>query len=181
LWEDDVNTAARVDELLNGYRMYDIPVRTILLDSPWSLRYNDYQVDTVRYPEPDHWFRSLQDSGYRVVLWATSMVNSFNKDTRIQHSTSWFNHARKQGYLSGNGYQINWWKGKGAFIDYTNPDALHWWHGMQQQVFRYGIDGWKLDGTATLFRSKAGPVPFLMQKTSTGWMSTRKYMDHYYL
>lgn len=180
LWEDDVNTAARVDVLLNGYRKYDIPVRTILLDSPWSLRYNDYQVDTVRYPEPDRWFRSLQDRGYRVVLWATSMVNSFNKDTRIQHSTSWFNHARKQGYLSGNGYQINWWKGKGAFIDYTNPDAMHWWHGMQQQVFRYGIDGWKLDGTATLFRSKAGPVPLFMQKTSTGWMSTRKYMDHYY-
>ena len=45
LWEDDVNTAKYVDELLAGYRKYDIPVRTILIDSPWSTRYNDFTVD----------------------------------------------------------------------------------------------------------------------------------------
>lgn len=32
LWEDDVNTAAYVDELLEGYAEHDIPVRTILID-----------------------------------------------------------------------------------------------------------------------------------------------------
>ena len=37
LWEDDSNTSERVDTLLAGYAKYDIPVRTILLDSPWSL------------------------------------------------------------------------------------------------------------------------------------------------
>ncbi len=50
LWEDDVNTAQRVDELLEGYAEHDIPVRTILLDSPWSLRYNDFKVDEDLYP-----------------------------------------------------------------------------------------------------------------------------------
>ncbi len=35
LWEDDYNTAEYVDTLLAGYKKYDIPVRTILLDSPW--------------------------------------------------------------------------------------------------------------------------------------------------
>ena len=76
LWEDDVNTAARVDELLEGYAKYDLPVRTILIDSPWSYRYNDFKVDEVRYPEPEEYFHRLKAQGYRIVLWMTCMVNS---------------------------------------------------------------------------------------------------------
>lgn len=53
LWEDDVNTAEYVWELLDGYAEHDIPVRTILIDSPWSLRYNDFVVDEERYPNSE--------------------------------------------------------------------------------------------------------------------------------
>ena len=38
LWEDDVNNAAFVKELLEGYAKHDFPVRTILIDSAWSCR-----------------------------------------------------------------------------------------------------------------------------------------------
>lgn len=180
LWEDDVNTAQRVDELLEGYAKYDIPVRTILLDSPWSLRYNDFQVDEALYPEPEHWFNNLQDSGYRVVLWMTPMVNSYSKGTSIEDSESWYNEARDNNFLAGKDVQIKWWKGKGGFIDYTHPDALQWWQELQQEVFDYGIDGWKLDGSSTLFSSRLGPVPIPYMKSHKGIMTTRKYMDLYY-
>jgi alpha-glucosidase (family GH31 glycosyl hydrolase) len=180
LWEDDSNTAKKVDTLLEGYAAYDIPVRTILLDSPWSMRYNDFEVDTIRYPDPEEWFSKLNDKGYRVVLWMTTMVNSKSKDTRIGDSESWFNEASKKGYIAGNGDQIKWWKGKGGFIDYTNPDAVKWWRGLQQKVFDFGIDGWKLDGTATLFYTLVGPVPLFYKTTRKGLMTTRSYMDHYY-
>src|SRR5882757_716571 len=33
LWEDDHNTESYVKELLQGYAKYDLPVRTILIDS----------------------------------------------------------------------------------------------------------------------------------------------------
>ena len=180
LWEDDYNTAQYVDTLIKGYARFDIPVRTILLDSPWSTRYNDFNIDTIRYPDPKKWFGKLQDNGYRVVLWMTSMVNSKSKDTRISESVSWFNEAAEKGYLAGNADQVRWWKGEGGFIDYANSDAVSWWRGLQQQVLDFGIDGWKLDGTATLFRTMLGPVPLFYKKTSQGLMTTRAYMDHYY-
>jgi alpha-glucosidase (family GH31 glycosyl hydrolase) len=57
---------------------------------------------------------------------------------------------------------------------------MKWWRNRQQKLFDLGIDGWKLDGTATLFYTLVGPVPFLYKKTKSGLMSTRTYMDHYY-
>ena len=180
LWEDDVNTSEYVDELLNGYKENDIPVRTIILDSPWSLRYNDFEVDTVLYKKPDQWFKKLQDNDYRVVLWMTTMVNSYSKDTQIKDSKDWYGEARDNGFLVKSDNPNKWWKGEGGFIDYTNTNAMKWWRGLQQHVFDLGIDGWKLDGTATLFWSQLGPIPIFYKRTSKGIMTTRTYMDHYY-
>jgi len=175
-----VNTAEEVLRLLQGYEEHDIPVRTILIDSPWSTRYNDFQVDTDRYPDPERFFSDLQDRGYRVVLWMTSTIDSRNKDTAFRDSSDWFSDAVEQGYVAGDGHQIGWWKGKGGFIDYTNPEAVRWWRSLQQNVLDWGIDGWKLDGTATLFGGRVGPIPIPYLKAHGGWLSTRGYMDLYY-
>src|SRR5438093_3508769 len=179
LWEDDVNTEAYVKELLEGYAKYDFPVRTILIDSPWSWRYNDFKVDETRYPEPEKFFRGLQQQGYRVVLWMTCMVNSHSKDTKITDSQDFYEEARAKGYLAGQGYQLRWWKGRGGFIDYSNPVAMKWWHGLQQQVLDWGVDGWKLDGCDTFFSGRLGKLPVPFNRTHSGWMTTRQYMDHY--
>jgi alpha-glucosidase (family GH31 glycosyl hydrolase) len=179
LWEDDVNTSERVQELLEGYAKHDLPVRTILIDSPWSERYNDFKVDEQRYPEPEKFFRGLQDQGYRVVLWMTCMVNSRSKDTRVTDSQEFYEAARAKGYLAGGGYQWRWWKGTGGFIDYSNRDAMDWWHGLQQQVLDWGVDGWKLDGCDTFFSGRLGRVPVPFNRVHSGWMTTRQYMDHY--
>ncbi|MFP6582027.1 MAG: TIM-barrel domain-containing protein [Candidatus Hydrogenedentota bacterium] len=181
LWEDDINTAEEVRRLLDGYREHDIPAHTIMIDSPWSTRYNDFSVDETRYPDPEKFFTGLQNDGYRVVLWMTCFVNSKNKDTAIQNDAKWYEEARDKGYLAGSGEKISWWKGAGGLIDYTNPEAMEWWHGMQQQLFDWGLDGWKLDGTATYaYTPLFDKLPLPYKKTSEGWMTTRGYMDHYY-
>jgi len=179
LWEDDANNAASVKELLDGYAQHDFPVRTILIDSPWSCRYNDFKVDEKRYPEPEKFFRGLQEKGYRVVLWMTCMVDSYSKDSRITDSQNFYDEAQTNGYLVGSGEQTKWWKGKGGFIDYSNPEAMKWWHGLQRQVLDWGVDGWKLDGADTLFSCRLATIPLPFNHTHAGWMTTRQYMDRY--
>ena len=181
LWEDDINTAEGVLELLKGYEDHDFPVRTIMIDSPWSKRYNDFDVDEDRYPNPGQFFADLQDRDYRVVLWMTSFVNSISKDTSMGDDTAWYDEAHAKGYLAGDDTQLRWWKGTGGLLDYTDPDAMAWWRGMQQPLFDWGIDGWKLDGAATYFSSTLfGKIPVPYRGTSDGLMTTRGYMDHYY-
>ncbi|GAA0878993.1 hypothetical protein GCM10009119_19610 [Algoriphagus jejuensis] len=180
LWEDDVNTAAFVDELLAGYAEHDIPVRTVILDSPWSYRYNDFDVDTTLYPNYKEWFAKKQDAGYRIVLWMTSYVNSVNKGLALKDSPEYLEEAKSKGYLTGGGNVISWWKGKGGAIDYSNPEAMKWWRGKQDKVYALGIDGWKLDGAATYNATWISGLPFFYVKSAGGWMTTRTYMDHYY-
>jgi alpha-glucosidase (family GH31 glycosyl hydrolase) len=179
LWEDDVNTAASTRELLEGYAKYDLPARAILIDSPWSERYNDFKVDEDRYPEPEKFFLGLQEQGYRVVLWMTCMVDSHSKDTKVRKSQEFFDEAKSKGYLADNGAQFHWWKGVGGFIDYSKPEAMQWWRGLQKQVLDWGVDGWKLDGSDTLFSTRVGKIPLPFSRTHSGWMTTRQYMDHY--
>ncbi len=180
VWEDDINNAEATLELVDGHLERDFPVGVVLIDSPWSLRYNDFIVDESRFPEPEKFFKYFEDKGIRVVLWMTSMVNSKNDDTALIDSTEFYQEAKSKGYLVGKGTQVKWWKGVGGFIDYTNPQAMNWWQDLQSNVLRYGIDGWKLDGSATLLRGQLGPIPTFFLKGYGGILTPRRYMDLYY-
>ncbi len=68
---------------------------------------------------------------------------------------------------------MNWWHGRGAFLDYGNPEAVAWWEAQMSGVLGCGVDGWKVDGTDPFVaeipgpRSMAGHVTLAMYQNWT--------------
>ncbi|UCH33178.1 MAG: hypothetical protein JSV65_11375 [Armatimonadota bacterium] len=174
MWEDDVNTADAVYDLVNGCAEHDLPLRAVLIDSPWATAYNNFTWDEQRYPNPQKMIDDLHAQGVKVILWMTCMINLPDQQADARGSDEdLYAIAKEKGYLANDGKTKEWWKGEGGFIDYTNLEALEWWHGLMDRALLMGIDGWKVDGSGELFPmsggfGKAGPIT-LMQ-----------YVDMYY-
>ncbi len=183
MWEDDENNAQAVWDYVNGCAKHHIPLRAVLIDSPWSTAYNDFVWDTRRYPKPKQMIDDLHARGLKIVLWMTCMINpnEFKKDCPGS-ATDFYAEAKQKGYLCNDGRLRKWWKGRGAFIDYTNPEALAWWHGLMDRVLLPGVDGWKVDGAGELFfpiggRGHKGPIT-LMQYIDMFYRDTYRHLIH---
>jgi len=141
VWEDESTQESALD-LVTGYLDNDIPVGAVIVDSPWETGYNTFVFDPVLYPDPEGMIRSFHGMGVRVFLWIVSMINEDSPN---------YSHASEQGFFvtnaDGEAFRVEWWKGIGGMLDYTNPEAVAWWHGQMDRVLDWGIDGWKVDGT----------------------------------
>ena len=68
--------------------------------------------------------------------------------------------------------------GSGGLLDYSNPDAVSWWHKMMDNILDLGADGFKCDGTD----------PYVLEYSITGGalgyndqkISYKDYADMYY-
>jgi alpha-glucosidase (family GH31 glycosyl hydrolase) len=174
LWEDDVNTAEAVWDLVEGCRDHDLPLGAILIDSPWSTRYNNFKFDEKRYPDPQGMIDALHKRNVRLVLWMTNIINTRESLSDASgDDEDLYAVGKAKGYFVNDGLPVSWWKGKGAMIDYTNPEAVTWWHRLMDRTLSLGVDGWKIDGSAELF-------VLTRRQTSKGVMSWRDYVDLYY-
>jgi alpha-glucosidase (family GH31 glycosyl hydrolase) len=148
--------------LVQGYLERNVPVAAIDIDSGWSTGYNNFIFDLKKYPDPKGMVNTFHNLGVRVILWVTSMIDTDSSNyaeavakgyiVKGVLTLAFFTHPRP-GLFENT---IKWWHGVGSFIgallvslsrthnwlDYTNPQALAWWHSQMDNVLNLGIDGW---------------------------------------
>lgn len=171
VWEDSLNNTTGVNRLVDGYASHQIPVDGIIIDSPWSTAYNDFNWDTERYANPNDMLASLCHKGIRPILWLTGNVNRRGKDTRLQKCAQ-YDHAVSHKYGVNNSKPYKWWKGEGIHIDFTNPEATEWWYTQLDKVFNENVYGWKVDQGEVWLGKKV--------KTSIGKMTNEDFRHYYY-
>ncbi len=171
VWEDSINTSAGARQLVNGYLEHDIPVDGIIIDSPWSTSYNDFNWDLQRYPDHKKMLEEFMQKDVRVILWATACIDSTSKDVPVRFNKL-FNMARKNGYTVNGGKTSEWWKGVGQHVDFTNPKAKKWWTKQMDKVFVKGVYGWKADEGVRYFGD--------IVQTSIGGLTNEEFRKYYY-
>ena len=163
-----------ITTLANEYLSRGIPVGAVNLDSTWETQFNNFVLNTEKYPDAKAMVDSFHAMNVKVIYWITSMVNDDTDDWDV---------AVKNHYLvtnkNGEVRPLQWWHGSGGLLDYTNPEALDWWHKkMDLLLVDVGIDGWKVDGVD----------PYILEYNLAGGaynykgevISNREYADLYY-
>ncbi len=165
VWENEGDQASAL-ALTDGYLARDIPVGAQVIDRPWEVQPVAFEADPARYPDLGQLVNDLHARDVRALMWIVSVVNE---------TAGTFPEAFANGYFLSNGALVDWWGGRGALLDYTNPAAVAWWHARMQNILALGIDGWKCDAT--------DPLVLLIPGGATGVggpVSWDQYRDAYY-
>lgn len=171
VWEDSLNNTTGANSVVDGYLERNIPVDAVIIDSPWSDSYNDFEWDRQRYANPEEMIGKFEEKGVRTILWLTGNVNLEAKDTRIQKGKT-YDEVVKNNYGVNNSTPYKWWKGVGQHIDFTNSKAAEWWYGQLDKVFGRNVYGWKVDQGEVW-------LPEIIE-TSKGTMSNEAFRHYYY-
>jgi hypothetical protein len=169
-------------QLVKDYLAHDIPVGGVEIDSQWSTADNNFVFDTKKYPDAQGMISFFHSLNIRVVLWATSFLNT---------DAPTFGYAKSKGYLLNGGKTIKWWHGEGGLIDYSNPDAANWWHQQLDLVMDIGVDAnifeyvvaYGHKGPQILIspsQRNSVDVLILISFSVLGVISHREYADYYY-
>lgn len=174
----DISTRVDTYEFVDGFKTRGIPVGAVVLDSPWETSYNTFVPSPSRYPDMPGLIRDMHERGVRVVFWITSLVNETSFDFEPggdAYSGPAPNLAEglECNYFVDEGTTYGWWKGRGASVDFFNPDARAWWHRLQDPMLQAGLDGWKLDfGESYLYVDSV--------RTYEGTKPLQEYSERYY-
>ena len=148
---DNYYSTKDVLEDVDMMRKLDIPMSVLVLDSPWETAYNDFNFNETQFSNYKNTIKYIHQMGNKLILWITPFTNTIsNIEVEGQKSKAEnFEYADKNGYFvkdkDGNTMLIDWWKGTGGAIDFTNERATNWWKENIAKLVNMGADGFKTD------------------------------------
>ena len=175
----DISTTDDTRDFVKGFRDRNIPVGTVVLDSPWETNYSTLIPNPVRYHDFNQLVAELKSQNIRMVLWTTQFINNQSFDLEptgdaYEEASPNYGEASSRGFFVNGGATYQWWKGFGGALDFFNPAAMDWWHEQQNLVIDAGVAGWKLDFGEEYI---GGPTEI---QTAQGNVSRQKYSEEYY-
>jgi alpha-glucosidase (family GH31 glycosyl hydrolase) len=149
-WQSTVAqiTQPELTENIAGFAEKHIPIDVIAIDpnwqktgfQSWEWARNDY------YSQPEQFLALLHHLGLRLALWTCPFVNP---------SSPLYTEALQHGYVMLNERGdapglVDWWMGLDALLmDFTNPEAVHWWGDKLAPLVQSGVVVLKIDGGDT--------------------------------
>ena len=132
--EDILHYARQI--IANGF-----PPGVLMIDDNWQKYYGNFEFREDKFPDPKQMIEELHAMGFKVMLWVCPFVSADSPESRA---------LRAKNYLitedNGKPAILDWWNGRSACYDLTNPDAsAHFVAQLKNMQEVYGIDGFKFD------------------------------------
>jgi len=140
VWAEGSPNSSAVAALVEGYAARNVTVGGVDVDSGWSTGYNDFVV-SPEFGDLAAFSDAMHAREVNVILWATALVNTDSPNFPQGNASGFFLRD-----FTNSTALVDWWHGRGAFLDYGNPYALLWWEAAMAGPLGADIDGWKVDG-----------------------------------
>ncbi|MDD3336607.1 MAG: glycoside hydrolase family 31 protein [Eubacteriales bacterium] len=140
----ELGTRQNSDAILryaHGIVDHGLPAGILMIDGGWQEDYGVFEFHKGKVPDPAKMIYELHQMGFQVMLWTSPIVASAGAQ---------YKKLRDMGYLlkdsKGEIAIRRWWSGFSAVLDFSNPEAVQWYHGeLKKLMERYGVDGYKFD------------------------------------
>lgn len=123
------------------------PPGVLMIDDNWQQNYGQWDFRKNKFPDAKGMVRTLHGQGFKVMLWVCPFVHT--------NSAAYADLARRGLLLkdAGGGVAlVKWWNGKGALLDFTQPEAVAWFRSQLDHLqATYKVDGFKFDGGDSSF------------------------------